>query len=349
MFIDGLSSRFCYVCAAGADPATTVCEVCPFIGGAYKPTYKTGKWAHSLCCQWIPEIYVSLEKKGHPALCLTNVDKKRFKLRCALCNNNKGACVQCCYGRCTTAVHPWCALKNSQGCTRRVVLNAEGETMWEIFCKTHAAAVSEPIKPKPKAKQSAPLYIEEAPPASQASSTGTSGMGSSKKEYKQQNSQRQSDGGIGSYFNAHTAAKPVMSMSHAKNFSAARLLRLKDFPASSSSPRGGSVVYKEDDFEDEEPDAGAYFEDSDCSDAPFNRNKPTKKASKSKKQPRGGAGGPGNARAQAQSADTTTYPILSMLEWPGLSEGEPMDLDHFWNVVSGYYPEDHSQEVSENT
>jgi hypothetical protein len=35
--------------------------------------------------------------------------------------------------------------------------------------------------------------------------------------------------------------------------------------------------------------------------------------------------------------------ILS--EWPGQSEGEPIDLPHFWNVVSMMYPEKHSQEV----
>jgi hypothetical protein len=33
-----------------------------------------------------------------------------------------------------------------------------------------------------------------------------------------------------------------------------------------------------------------------------------------------------------------------MSEWPGQSEGEGMDLDHFWNVVSMYHPEDHPVE-----
>ena len=40
--------------------------------------------------------------------------------------------------------------------------------------------------------------------------------------------------------------------------------------------------------------------------------------------------------------DLTVW-ILS--EWPGQSEGEPIDLPHFWNVVSMMYPEEHSREV----
>jgi len=33
-----------------------------------------------------------------------------------------------------------------------------------------------------------------------------------------------------------------------------------------------------------------------------------------------------------------------MAEWPGQSEGEAMDMDHFWKLVSEYYPEDHPRE-----
>ena len=325
--------RFCYPCAAGLDPATTICEVCPFTGGAYTPVYKTGKWAHSLCCQWIPEIYVVLDKNAQN-LNLVNLDKKRFKLRCGLCSNHKGACVQCSYGRCTTSVHPWCALKTPQGCTRRIVSNTDGEVMWEIFCKTHAAAVSEPIKPKPKAKQSVPIAIEE-PFVPQ--STVFTALTSSKKEKKENN--RYSEGGISSYFNAHsyTQNKAILTMSHAKNFNAARLLQLNNAATTSKTP-----LYAEEEDEEVEPEA-----DYD-SDFEFSyKQKPTKKASKTTKNTTNNTNSTvANAKNTNATSSSTSFPILNMLEWPGISEGEPMDLDHFWNVVSGYYPEDHSTEVS---
>jgi hypothetical protein len=37
--------------------------------------------------------------------------------------------------------------------------------------------------------------------------------------------------------------------------------------------------------------------------------------------------------------------MLTMSEWPGQAEGEAMDLEHFWNIVSMQYPEDHPPEV----
>lgn len=39
------------------------------------------------------------------------------------------------------------------------------------------------------------------------------------------------------------------------------------------------------------------------------------------------------------------FMVWILSEWPGQSEGEPIDLPHFWNVVSMMYPEQHSQEV----
>ena len=124
--------RFCNVCAekTDSDPATTVCELCSNTGGAYYPTDKSGKWVHALCSYWIPELYMS-KIKGVSVTMLTNLDKKRFKLKCSLCTL-KGACIQCCYGRCATAAHPYCVFHRPQGFTKRVVKNEDGEMLWEV-------------------------------------------------------------------------------------------------------------------------------------------------------------------------------------------------------------------------
>ena len=100
----------CEVCAAGDDPATTVCELCSNTGGAYKPVDRPGKWIHSLCATWVPEVFVS-ENNGNSIYTLSHLDKKRFKLKCVICNTSKGASVQCCYGKCVTPAHPWCAIR----------------------------------------------------------------------------------------------------------------------------------------------------------------------------------------------------------------------------------------------
>jgi hypothetical protein len=302
--------------------------VCPFTGGAYKPTYKTGKWAHSLCCQWIPEIYVTVDNsKAQPGPCLSlnNIDKKRFKLRCNLCHSNKGACVQCCYGRCVSAAHPWCILKNPQGCTKRVVIDPEGDTIWETFCKTHAESVSEPVKPKPKAKMQTPLIAEDS----------LASLPSAKKESKARHSD---GGGYTPYKVQATANGRALSMAHALNFQATRLLApvaSKDTHSSASSAQP-VINYEELDLSPED--------DSDDEDF----GKPRKNKMVGRKGTKGPAGA--STRTPAASAASApagrTFPILNMLEWPGISEGEPMDLDHFWNVISGYHPEDHTAEVS---
>lgn len=119
-----INCRYCDVCTAGEDAKTTICELCSNIGGAYKGLDKNGKWIHSLCSNWIPEIY-NIDMKSS-ILTINKLDKKRFKLKCALCIG-KGACIECEYGKCRTAAHPWCVLHNPGGFTKRVIKDEDGE------------------------------------------------------------------------------------------------------------------------------------------------------------------------------------------------------------------------------
>ena len=144
-------SWFCQVCASGEKIENVSCELCSNLGGAFKTSEKAGKWVHPLCATWIPEIYETLSKTNIPTLMLGNLDRKRFKLKCKLCTS-KGACVQCCYGRCANAAHPWCVCKNPQGYAKRIVKDLDGDPVWEIFCKQHEKAVSEPYKQRTKPK-----------------------------------------------------------------------------------------------------------------------------------------------------------------------------------------------------
>lgn len=253
-------SWYCYPCSENIDPKLLACELCPYTGGAYKHTDKSGKWAHPICANWIPEVHESYERDKGVYINLKWLDHKRAKLRCAICHKKGGACVQCSYGRCSVAAHSWCALRNmAAGYTKRIVKDGEDSTSWEIFCKSHATAVSDPVKQK-KNKSSNQSRFEEdeevvaVPKKDKPSHDGVGGF-----------DQLRIESGTG---------KELLS----------------------------NVI---DDRKDESDD------DSD----------------------------------EGEGENQTTFPLLNLSEWPGISEGEGMDSDHFWNYISGCFPEDHSHKV----
>jgi hypothetical protein len=141
---------YCDVCEINQNPKEIVCELCSNFGGAYKRT-DDNKWIHSLCALWIPDIYsVASISTDETRYTLRAVDKQRYKLKCYC--GKKGAAAQCSFGRCAIAAHPWCVIHNPKGFTNRIVKTEDGEVLCEIFCKQHAVAVKEPIKPKSKPK-----------------------------------------------------------------------------------------------------------------------------------------------------------------------------------------------------
>ena len=163
---------YCKACEAGLDPACLQCELCSNTGSIYVRTQEEGKWVHPLCSNWIPEVYTNENYNNN----LEGLDKKRYKLKCLLCDK-KGACVQCCYGRCFSAAHPWCVVRNPKGWVKRIVKDEEGEPVWEIFCKSHSSAAKEAYKPKFKAKAPDPKPLPQSTnliaiaPPTKASST----------------------------------------------------------------------------------------------------------------------------------------------------------------------------------
>jgi hypothetical protein len=134
--------RVCDLCASGRSPNTELCTICQHTGGAFRPTEVIGKWVHILCALWVPEVFF---KDG--VYNLSKIGKDRYKLHCKLCTK-KGAKIQCSYGRCANAAHPWCAVKCELGFTHRIVKTPDSTLSWEVFCLNHASAVYDPVKPK---------------------------------------------------------------------------------------------------------------------------------------------------------------------------------------------------------
>lgn len=288
--------RFCDVCRAGGDPSTAECRLCSRKGGAYKRTDVPNTWAHSLCMSWIPDAYIELNNKMQHIINCSSVEKSRFKLKCTVCGQ-PGACIQCAYGRCCTAAHPFCALTTGKF-THRIVKSAdvEGAYDWEIFCPTHADAVRDPVKPKNKMKK----QIEDNPVEVFEDCGPGSGKGRGGWKPGVENHR-----GSSGKTTARGSSKPDYAVLN------------------------GDLMFSNDDCSDDE-----------------NGTKPKKKSGRNS---RGRASRPSMRMspvdARPSIAEEDTNAILNLSDWPGQTEGEPLDLQHFWNVVSMMYPEDRSAEV----
>lgn len=212
------------------------------------------------------------------------------------------------------AAHPYCVLHRPQGFTKRVIKNEEGNLVWEIFCKQHASAVTEPLKSKPKSKaQESSAYIEQE---------------EERIEFIPSKS-RKSD-------QVSNRVVNKVSMAHACKYDIS-LLKIRHDPlspdiliTSSSSKKNVSISLN---------GQLNYSEVDNDGNSITRKNSETAAKAKTDEQT--------NLipTSSSYSSSSTSFPVLTMSEWPGQSEGEAMDLDHFWNVVSMSFPEDHSREV----
>ena len=295
------------------------------------PVFKSAsKWVHPLCALWIPELFQvpSTIPDKQPCISINNLDKKRFSLKCNLCHQ-KGACVQCCSKRCTTGAHPWCVVHNPQGFTKRIVNSPENVLLWEIFCKPHASAVSEPVKPRPRAKQSLPLEDTSTSkriddffpvvvnmPASHNTTATTAAAAAAAAAAKKDDADWRPIKYRSRYSDTADVTtvgpKSALSMDHMKNFN-----------ASSSDVWDNANVHNRRHKQTNERYSAL---------APISSQGSSSSITDHQHQ------------QQQHSSRSAAFPILSMAEWPGQSEGEAMDMEHFWRLVSEYYPEDHPRE-----
>ena len=83
------------------------CIFCPNTDGAFKQT-NSSKWAHLLCAIWIPEVCLGNNTFMEPVMDVEKVPKSRWKLKCAICQQQMGACIQCGNKNCYRAFHVTC-------------------------------------------------------------------------------------------------------------------------------------------------------------------------------------------------------------------------------------------------
>jgi len=107
------------------------CALCPIKGGAFRKTVDGKQWVHQACAAWHPEVGL---RKSNACAVVTNLDKipeERLNNRCSICDQTRGAVINCPKLGCSNKYHVVCAKRCGLYC-------AAG-----IFCLDHGAAEQE--------------------------------------------------------------------------------------------------------------------------------------------------------------------------------------------------------------
>ncbi|ORX54139.1 JmjC-domain-containing protein [Hesseltinella vesiculosa] len=92
---------------------------------------------HQLCAESIPETYLEQTPSGQSVVAgIQDIHPSRWKLTCLFCHKKKGACMQCCFGKCWRSFHATCA--QAAGATlQRNVDRVEATLVIDGYCPPH--------------------------------------------------------------------------------------------------------------------------------------------------------------------------------------------------------------------
>uniref|UniRef100_F1KS97 Peregrin n=1 Tax=Ascaris suum TaxID=6253 RepID=F1KS97_ASCSU len=117
------------------------CELCPCPHGAFKRTVANG-WAHVVCALWLNEVHFANTVFMEPIDGIENSLKRRCRLRCIVCKQKMGACLQCSKKSCTRSYHVTCARAAGMELRAEEVKNANSDWGSDIkylsFCHYHS-------------------------------------------------------------------------------------------------------------------------------------------------------------------------------------------------------------------
>lgn len=299
---------------------------------------------------WIPEIYCP-DNVNMPYFVINGCDKARFRLKCSVCNVRHGACLQCAYGRCITSAHPSCALNRKSGYSHRIIKNPDnpGTLDWDIFCVQHSTSVKDTLKKKCNSKRAqivdssnneglADDFVENGFDTNRRMKGGKAMRKQSRTSEDDPADEGIVDGKDSPRKLGRPRGRPPKSSHKDGSSAAASTNGGTEGGARARVRSSGRVRHRRrsrSDYSDE--DNG----DDDSDDSENEDGSKVYRAGTTEESNRVMA-------SLHQAGDPTrpaTFPVYLMLDWPGQAIGEAMDLEHFWNVASMLYPEDHSKEV----
>lgn len=117
----------CDFCASGAPENMRRCVLCPSLSGPLKKS-TTNKWAHTLCCVYIPQIKFKNLKTMRPVV-LGGIDKNSYGKSCSICDKKEGVVIKCTVTGCSAEFHVTCAAKFGK--------LVETEKNFGGYCQTH--------------------------------------------------------------------------------------------------------------------------------------------------------------------------------------------------------------------
>ncbi|VDM38801.1 unnamed protein product [Toxocara canis] len=121
------------------------CELCPSPHGAFKRTI-SNRWAHVVCALWLNEVHFANTVFMEPIDGIENSLKRRCRLRCIVCKQKMGACLQCSKKSCTRSYHVTCARAAGMELRAEEVKNSSSEWGSDIkylsFCHYHSNALN---------------------------------------------------------------------------------------------------------------------------------------------------------------------------------------------------------------
>lgn len=152
---------FCKKCEAireHGDHLNIHCELCPFTSGAFKRS-TNNKWVHMVCALYTPRVRVPSETGLlEPIQNLDKVEPSRYALKCYVCNEKGGACIQCCTRGCFKAFHPTCARIAGfymSTCDNDMSEMLKNQDFLPVYCDRHSVNMRK-VTPEPVA--STPVY-----------------------------------------------------------------------------------------------------------------------------------------------------------------------------------------------
>lgn len=136
---------FCKKCEAireSGDYLKIQCELCPFTSGAFKRS-TNNKWVHMVCALYTPRVKVPSETGLlEPIQNLDKVESSRYALKCYVCNEKVGSCIQCCTRGCFKAFHPTCARVAGfymSTCDNDMSEMLKQQDFLPVYCDRHSA------------------------------------------------------------------------------------------------------------------------------------------------------------------------------------------------------------------
>nr|KAJ0198484.1 hypothetical protein LSAT_V11C700381990 [Lactuca sativa] len=125
---------FCSQCQITDKNKDSSCCLCPFNGGALKPT-NNGLWAHIVCALFIPEVFFH-DPEGREGIDCSKVPLRRWGKKCYVCRKTHGCAIDCSEENCGLSFHVTCGLKEDL-----CIEYKEGRNKGAIvagFCKRHS-------------------------------------------------------------------------------------------------------------------------------------------------------------------------------------------------------------------